>query len=239
VDDCVDEEGGEGARGLDRWLEEVHRCFAGEPATELGRELAAALSRFPMPLRSFEDIVAGCRMDLTQRRYETFDDLRLYCERVASAVGLASIEIFGYRDPAAREYARELGIALQLTNILRDVAADAARDRLYLPLADLRRFQVTEAEVLGAGAGTARRPELHALLAFQAERARGHYARAAERLPEVDRRSLLSAEVMGAVYRDTLEQLARRGYPIGGPRVRPSRPRKAWITLRTILRGRA
>jgi 15-cis-phytoene synthase len=238
VDDCVDEEGGEGAPGLDRWLEEVRRCFDGQPRTELGRELAAAVARFPMPLRCFEEIVAGCRMDLTERRYPSFQALRVYCERVASAVGLLTIEIFGYREPAAREYARELGVALQLTNILRDVAVDAARGRLYLPLEDLRRFQVTEDEILGALASPGR-PQRQALLAFQADRAREHYARAASLLPEADRRSLRSAEVMAAVYRETLEQLARRGYPIGGPRVRLSRPRKLWITARTIVRGRA
>lgn len=238
VDDCVDEEGGEGEAGLDRWLEEVRRCFGGRPETDLGRELAAALSRFPMPLRSFEDIVAGCRMDLTTRRYATFEDLRVYCERVASAVGLATIEIFGYRDPQTREYARELGLALQLTNILRDVATDAARGRLYLPLEDLERFQVSEAEVL-APSPDARRPGVAALLGFQGERARAHYDRAAALLPDADRRALLSAEVMAAVYRETLEQLARRGYPIGGARVRLSRPRKLWITARTVLRGRA
>jgi phytoene synthase len=237
VDDCVDEEGGGGAAGLDRWREELDRCYAGTPATELGRELAETVGRFPIPRSVLDDIVAGCRMDLTEHRYATFADLRLYCERVASAVGLASIEIFGYTNPRTREYAVELGLALQLTNILRDVAPDAARGRLYLPLEDLTRFGVGEEELLAAAEpGAPRRAEVGTLLAFEADRARGHYAAAAERLPPEDRRAMLAAEIMGSIYRAILEKLARRGYPIGGERVRLGRPRKAWIALRAAAR---
>ena len=238
VDDCVDEEGGEGEAGLQKWLDEVHRCYAGQPRTELGRELAETVARFPIPRACFEDVVAGCRMDLTTRRYRTAADLRVYCERVASSVGLASIEIFEYRDPRTREYAIELGLALQLTNILRDVAADAARDRIYLPLEDLAQFGVSEEEILdGARDGRApSRPHLTRLLAFEAERARGHYAAAAARLPEEDRRSMLAPEIMGAIYRAILEELARRGYPVGGPRVQLGKAHRAWIALRTVPR---
>jgi phytoene synthase len=238
VDDCVDEEDGGGAAGLDEWLEEIDRCYGGTPQTPLGRELAEAVARFPVPRLALEAIVAGCRMDLTERRYATFADLRAYCERVASAVGLASIEIFGYTNPRARDYAVELGLALQLTNILRDVAPDAARGRLYVPLEDLQRFGVSDSEILAAAEtpGAPRRAEVRELLAFQAERARGHYAAAAERLPAEDRRSLLAAEIMGAVYGAILEELARRGYPIGGERTRLGRPRRAWIALRTAAR---
>jgi phytoene synthase len=240
VDDCVDEVGGEGEAGLQRWEEEVDRCYAGRPQTELGRELAAAVSRYPIPRRSLEDIISGCRMDLVNRRYPTFAELRLYCERVASAVGLASIEIFGYSDPRAREYATELGLALQLTNILRDVGPDAARDRIYLPLEDLARFGVTQAELLVA----VREPEeprsanLDDLLAFEAGRARSHYAAAAAFLPERDRHSMLAAEIMGAVYRALLEEWTRRRMPVGGARVRLGRCRRLGIALRTIPRVR-
>jgi phytoene synthase len=238
VDDCVDEAGGEGSAGLDRWREEIGRCYSGTAETELGRELAQTVARFPIPRSALEDIVAGCRMDLANLRYATFADLRVYCERVASAVGLASIEIFGYRHPRTREYAVELGLALQLTNILRDVAPDAARGRLYLPLEDLARFGVGEEELLAAAAdpGVPRRPEIGELLAFQAERARGHYAAAGERLPAEDRRSMLAAEVMGSTYRALLGELARKRFPIGGERVGLGRTRKAWIALRTVAR---
>ena len=177
--------------------------------------------------------MAGCRMDLTTRRYRTFAELRVYCERVASAVGLASIEIFGYDDPGTRAYAVELGLALQLTNILRDIAQDAARDRIYLPLEDLERFGVSEAALLAAAAdpGLPRPPGLEGLLAFETERALSHYAAAAKALPERDRHAMRSAEVMGAVYRAVLEEWVRRGHPVGGPRVQLSKPRKLWIAL--------
>jgi 15-cis-phytoene synthase len=238
VDDCVDEPGGEGEAGLRRWAEEVVRCYAGKPETELGRELAEAVYQFPIPRSCFEDIVAGCRMDLTVRRYATFDELRVYCLRVASAVGLASIEIFGYDDPGTRTYATSLGLALQLTNIVRDVAVDAARDRLYLPREDLARFEVSEEALFAAVANPkAPRPRgIDALLAFEADRARAHFEQARLALPAVDRRSMLSAEIMGAVYRSLLEEISRRGHPLTLPVARLSRPRKAAIALRTIPR---
>jgi phytoene synthase len=237
VDDCVDEEGGEGEAGLARWLSEVHRAYGGTPQTELGRELAETVARFPIPRGAFEDIVAGCRMDLTTRRYATLADLRVYCQRVASAVGLASIEIFGYDDARTRDYAVELGLALQLTNILRDVGVDAARDRLYLPLEDLSRFGVPVEDLLAAARGSAGRPPgLAGLLAFEADHARAHYAAAAEALPERDRRAMLPAEIMGTIYRAVLEEWARRGHPVGGARTQLGKPRKIWLALRTIPR---
>jgi phytoene synthase len=232
LDDCVDERDGGGEAGLARWLEEVHRCYAGRPTTELGKDLAEALFQFPIPRGCFEELVAGCRMDLAACRYRTYDDLRLYCRRVASSVGLASIEIFGYDDPGTREYAVELGLALQLTNILRDVEADAARGRLYLPLEDLERFGVAEAELLAPD--PAPRPELQALLRFQGDRARAHHERARVLLPARDRKAMLPARVMGAVYRELLEEIARRGFPLAGPRVGIPRARRAWIALRTL-----
>jgi 15-cis-phytoene synthase len=235
VDDCVDEADGEGEPGLRRWLEEAHRAYAGTATTSLGRELAEAVSRFPIPRTCFDHIVEGCRMDLSITRYAAFSDLRAYCERVASAVGLASIEIFGYTDERAREYAVELGLALQLTNILRDIVTDAERGRLYIPVEDLLRFGVTEKILVGAGDDLRTRPPgVQALLAFQAERARTHYARARATLPQVDRRSLVPAEIMGGVYRALLEEMARRGFPLQ-QRVRVSRPRKLWIVARILL----
>jgi phytoene synthase len=233
VDDCVDEPDGEGEAGLQRWLEEAHRCYAGQPTTELGQELAEALFQFPIPRACFEQIVEGCRMDLTPRRYATFADLRVYCEKVASAVGLASIEIFEYRHPRTREYAVELGIALQLTNILRDIGADLARGRLYLPLEDLARFGVGESELVAPS--NPRRPEVAALLRFEGERAREFYARAEALLPAEDRRAMASAELMAGVYRTLLDELVRRSFP-PGPRLRLSTPRKLWVAARTLAR---
>jgi phytoene synthase len=237
VDDCADGALGEGAPGLDRWLEELGRCYEGRPTTELGRELADAVARFPIPRSCLEEVVQGCRMDLEPRRYERFEDLRVYCRRVASAVGLASIEVFGYTNPATREYAEALGLALQLTNILRDVRVDAARGRLYLPLEDLARFGVAEDELVAATLGGPRRQGLDALLRFEGDRARTHYVRAAALLPREDRRALLSAEVMAAIYRAVLDRLDRLGYPLTGPRVRVPVWRKLWIALRAVASG--
>jgi 15-cis-phytoene synthase len=237
VDDCVDEPDGEGEAGLRRWTEEVRRCYDGKPSTELGRDLAEALFEFPIPRACFEDIVAGCRMDLTTKRYPTFADLRVYCERVASAVGLAAIEIFEYTDPRTRKYAVELGVALQLTNILRDVASDAARGRIYVPQADLARFGLTDDDLLAAAKGGPVPPAVPELLAFQAGRARAHYELARDLLPPADRRAMTPAEIMAAVYRALLEEIARRGYPLA-ERVQLSRARKAWIALRTLVRSR-
>jgi phytoene synthase len=237
LDDCVDEPTGEGEAGLRRWLDEVSRCYAGRPTTDLGRDLAEALFQFPIPRACFEQIVSGCRMDLTKSRYATFDELRVYGERVASAVGLAVIEIFGYDEPGTREYAVELGLALQLTNILRDVAEDAAHGRIYLPQDELVRFGVSEEQVLAAASPGFRKPTaMGPLLAFQADRARAHFDRARALLPDRDRRAMLPAEIMGAVYRALLDELERRGYPVGRPVMRLSKARKAWIALRTVPR---
>lgn len=238
VDDCADEPDGGGEAGLDRWLDEARRAFAGQPATDLGRELAEAVRRYPMPLECFERIVAGCRQDLASVRFPDFASLRAYCERVASAVGLCSIEIFGYTDARAREYATELGLALQLTNILRDLAADARRGRLYLPLGELDRFGLdADAFVRRASEGGSAPLEWAPLLGFQLERAREHYARARAAMPAADRRSLASAEIMGAVYRAVLETLAARRFRLT-PRVGISRTRRAWIALATLARTR-
>lgn len=239
VDDCVDEADGEGAAGLDRWMAEVDRCFAGRPQTPIGADLARSLQRYPIPRQCLADIVAGCRMDLTVRRYPTWADLRLYCERVASAVGLASIEIFGYTDPRTREYARELGVALQLTNILRDVGADAARDRVYVPAEELAQHGLTEADLLAAVPAARAPAPLVPVLHGVARRAEAAYAEAARLLPAADRRSMASAEIMAAIYRAVLDAVIARGYPLGGARVGLSRPRKAWLALRTLVRGRA
>ncbi|MBI3261827.1 MAG: squalene/phytoene synthase family protein [Acidobacteria bacterium] len=169
VDDAVDEVGGastacpEPGRGdpLARWRRELASCFGGgAPETEQGRRLEPHVSRFQLPRQPFEDLIDGVEMDLHRRRYETFELLHQYCLRVASAVGLICLPIFGARHTRSREYATYLGVALQLTNIIRDVSSDLARGRLYLPLEDLHRFGCTEGE--GAGVLPAGQSELAA-----------------------------------------------------------------------------
>ena len=170
-------------------------------------------------------------MDTETRRYDTFEDLYQYCIRVASAVGLLCIEIFGYQDPGSRDYAVALGVALQLTNIIRDVPEDLESGRLYLPLSDLTRFGCTEDD-LRAGSSD----RVHALLRWECDRARAFYERARAALPPVDRRRLVAAEIMGAIYFDILTSIERRRFDVFTEVVRVPRPRRAWIAVSVWVR---
>ena len=178
-------------------------------------------------------------MDVGSRRYETFEDLYGSCIRVASAVGIICLHIFGCRDRSARQYATELGVALQLTNILRDVPGDLARGRVYLPQADLRRHGVTEDDLKReseSSGGGVRSPAVKALLAQQAARARDYYRRAAAALPSAGAGRLTAAEIMGAIYRAILDRIERSDYDIFSRVVRIPRPRRAMIAAVTWLR---
>jgi phytoene synthase len=183
---------------------------------------------FRLPRKHFDDLIDGVEMDLAPTRYPTFEALAGYCRRVASAVGLVCVEIFGYRDPAARDYAAALGMALQLTNIVRDIRTDLRRGRVYLPLEDLDRFQVSEADLEGGVVTT----PVRTLLEFECGRARDFYRRAASLLPAADRRSLLAAEIMGAIYYEILCRIERADYDVFSRRIRVPRPRRALIALR-------
>lgn len=241
VDDAVDEPGTveRASVELARWRRELAACFVGgRPETREGARLGPVIGRFGLSRQPFEDLLDGVEMDLSRRRYETFDDLHRYCLRVASAVGLVCVEIFGCRGARAREYAVELGVALQLTNILRDVASDLARGRLYLPLEDLARFGVSEADLCDEAArpaGCVGRVRIRALLAHQAERARHYYARARAAWPRDEARRLVAAEVMRAIYFDLLARIERAGYDVFSRRIRVPRPVRAWIAARTAL----
>jgi phytoene synthase len=247
VDDAVDEApagaGSKDAAARERiawWRGELARCFDGAaPESPQGQRLAPFVARFDLPRRPFEALIEGVEMDLGTRRYETFAELYEYCIRVASAVGLICLNIFGARDPGARQYAIDLGVALQLTNILRDVAGDMAQGRLYVPVEDLRTYGCTEADLLaeaaGAGQGV-RSAAVQALLRHQAERARDYYRRAARALPRRDRRSLIAAEIMGAIYRALLGRIERSGYDVFSRVVRIPRRRRALIAAATWAR---
>jgi len=236
VDDAVDEapDGTSADTRLSLWRAELAACYNGgsQPSTPQGRALQPYVGEFKLPRRPFEDLIDGVEMDLAQVRYQTFADLAGYCRRVASAVGLVCVEIFGYHDSAARSYAVDLGMALQLTNIIRDVAADLRQGRVYLPAEDLARFHVTEAD-LRAGQLT---PAVSGLLRFECERARFYYAKAAATLPAIDRRSLLAAQIMGAIYLEILRRIERSGYDVFSRRVRVPRPYRALIAIRLWAR---
>ncbi|NUR54974.1 MAG: presqualene diphosphate synthase HpnD [Acidobacteria bacterium] len=240
VDDAVDEtRDADPAGEVARWRTELAQCFDGStPRTDEGRALQPFIGRFHLPRDAFEALIDGVEMDLRTVRYQTFADLREYCLRVASAVGLISVEIFGYRNPRTRQYAIDLGVALQLTNILRDVPEDLARGRVYIPLEDFARCGCREedlqAEAARAGGGV-RSDAVKRLLAFEAERAREYYARAAAALPAEDARRLVAAQIMGAIYRAILDRIERAGYDVFSSRVRVPRPRRALIAARTFL----
>ena len=194
----------------------------------ISRALSENVHRFNIPRHYFEEVIDGVEMDLTQRRYTTFADLFLYCRRVASAVGLICIEIFGYRNQSARIYADRLGIAFQLTNIIRDVCEDAARGRIYLPLEDLARFDVSEAEILNSVYS----PRFRQLIEFEAHRARQYYREAEETLAVEDRASMLAAEGMRLIYASLLERIARADYRVFDRRMSLSAPRKLYLVGR-------
>ena len=234
VDDAVDEPAdAEPALALNRWRDEVARMYDGRPPeTPQGQELVPFISTFNLPRSAFEDVIDGVAMDLGHRRYETFDALRQYCLRVASAVGLICVEIFGYRDVQTRDYAIDLGIALQLTNIIRDAASDVRRGRVYIPTEDFRRFGCTEQD-LSAGVMT---DNLRRLLAFQAARARQFYQKADANLPRHDQRRMIAARIMRAIYFELLRTIERSGYDIFRGKARVSRPRQALIAALTWVK---
>jgi len=226
LDDVVDEyERSEASALLERWREELERAYAGVGAHPISRALGDTVRQFPLRRIHFADLIRGVEQDLTARRYEGFDDLYEYCYLVASTVGLLCIEIFGYRHPSAREYATQLGVAFQLTNILRDVWEDARRGRLYLPREDLRRFDCREEEVFrGSYSG-----RLGALLAFECGRARAYYFRARSALAPEDRVSLAPAEAMRLIYERLLRRIEVRDFDVFHTRI--ALPRYEKLTL--------
>jgi len=247
VDDAVDEvvPESEWAGGLSNearakaaaqvasWRVELAAAYDGTPTTPQGIGLQPHIREFNLPRARFEDLVDGVEMDLHQVRYDTFAALVEYCRRVASAVGLICLEIFGYRNPSAKAYAENLGLALQLTNIIRDVRTDLVRGRVYLPTEDLVRFGVSEDD-LRSGQLTSRVVEL---LRFECERAHSYYRRAAAQLPPEDAHSLVAAEIMGGIYFEILRRIERRGYDVFSSRIRVPRPTRAVVALRLWMKS--
>jgi phytoene synthase len=237
VDDVADEDSvtvGERRAGLAAWRDDVRRaCEGSSPEFAVNRELQPIIHRHRLPFALFDDLIKGCEMDLDLLRYEGYEQLELYCHRVASVVGLLSIEIFGYRNPACRDYAVHLGKALQLTNILRDVRNDATRGRIYIPLTELRKHNVSEEEIF-EGRYSDRYTRLAAGVAA---RAREYYQRARATLPTEDRRSMVAAELMGSVYWRLLRKLEAKRFNVFGARpVRLSKSQKLALILQSWLR---
>ena len=236
VDDIADDPGvpcADRIAALDAWRHALHAPAPGEPL--LAAPVRELIVKYALPIELFHDIIAGVEMDLDGASYATWEDLRLYCYRVASAVGLVSIEIFGCREPVSREYAIELGLALQLTNILRDVGEDWRNGgRIYLPREDLARFGYTAGDLAAAR----RNDAFLALMRFEAERARGFYARAITLLPTADRRALVAAEIMRTIYSRLLDRMERDGFQVFTQRYRLSRLEKLTAVAGTIVRSK-
>ncbi|TAK16690.1 MAG: squalene synthase HpnD [Acidobacteria bacterium] len=234
VDDAVDLESDpvKARVALEEWRAEVARVFEGTPRTPQGVALKKLAAPFSLPRAEFDALVDGVGMDITPQRFRTFEELVPYCHRVASSVGLICAEIFGYRDPVVREYARDLGVALQLTNILRDVAVDFAQQRLYIPIDDMTRFGVSEDDIARecreAGAGVTS-PAVRALLECQAKRAHEFFAKASRELPAAERRAVLAAEIMRAIYEETLRRIEAEGFDVFSRVIRVRRVTQARI----------
>jgi phytoene synthase len=235
VDDIADEPGDPAQKqeALDAWRQAVAQPIANEPP--LAEAVRALIAKYALPLAHFHEIIAGVEMDLHGACYATWEELRVYCHRVAGVVGLVSIEIFGARDPRCREYAEHLGLALQLTNILRDVGADLTNGaRIYLPTEDLARFGVTSDDL----AANRRDARFLALMNFEAERAAGFYEQARQALPTNEHRTMIAAEIMAAIYRRLLEKMRRDGFRVFDRRYALPKWRKAALILRTIAAAR-
>ena len=217
------------AQGLAAWRRWLVTPDAGED--ELAREVRALIAKYRLTPAMLEEIIAGVEMDLAQTRYASWHELRVYCYRVASAVGLVSIEIFGYRDARCKDYAVELGLALQTTNIIRDVGKDMRLGRIYLPQDEMARFGYSEAELLGAR----HHERFLQLMKFQAERAHKFYDTAAALLPGEDRRSMVAAEIMASVYRSLLQQIERDNFRVFEKEYRLNRLQKAAHVVRQLL----
>ena len=235
VDDVVDEvsDAGVARTKLAWWRTEVANLFAGHPQHPVTRALAPFVAPYGLDGARMNEIIDGMEMDLTRHRYADFASLELYCHRAAGVVGQLSAGIFGYANPSTLEYAETLGIAFQLTNIIRDVGEDARRDRVYIPQEDLARFGLSAEDVL------ARRDDarFRELMAFEADRAIGYYDRAYARLAPEDRRNQRAGLIMAAIYRSLLEEIRRDGYRVLDRRIALTPLRKLWIAWKTWVRS--
>ncbi|HKB60869.1 MAG TPA: presqualene diphosphate synthase HpnD [Gallionellaceae bacterium] len=235
VDDVVDEctDPNVARTTLNWWRDEVSAIYGGAPQHPVGRALQPLVQQFNLPREHLLEIIDGMEMDLDQHTYADFKSLQLYCYRVASVVGLLAAEIFGYTDRKTLKYAHDLGIAFQLTNIIRDVGEDARRGRIYLPLDELAQFGVHTRDILDLKETR----ELHQLMEFQVARAQRFYAQALEQLPAADRKAQRTGLIMAAIYRATLDEVVASGCHVLRERVSLGTGYKLWLVLTTWLKN--
>ncbi len=234
VDDVVDECSDENVARttLAWWRGQVAEIYGGQPQHPVCRALAPLVKQFNLPQEHLLEILDGMEMDLNRHSYDDFKSLQLYCYRVASVAGLMAAEVFGYTDRRTLKYAHDLGIAFQLTNIIRDVGEDARRGRIYLPLDELQQYDVSPGDVLNARESES----FHRLMQFQIERAQRFYRQALEQLPETDRKAQRTGLIMTSIYRTTLDEIQRSGCHVLRERVSLTPLRKLWLAYKTWLR---
>lgn len=231
VDECTDPQL---ARvKLAWWRDEVGKLFDATPQHPVTRALRPAIGSYGIEKQHMLELIEGMAMDLDYNRYPDYDTLKVYCHRVAGVVGLMSASIFGYHNPQTLEYAQELGLAFQLTNIIRDVGEDARRNRIYLPLDELEKFGVPETDVRAARETDA----FQKLMTFQIERAMTHYDSAFSKLPVADRKPQLPGIIMAGIYRTLLEEIRNDGCRVLKQRTSLTPVRKLWIASRTWFKG--
>jgi phytoene synthase len=231
VDDVVDEcSDAQLARTkLAWWRLEVGKLFHEKPSHPVTKALLPSVNAFGVNEKQLNEIIDGMEMDLTQTRYLDFAGLERYCYHVAGAVGLLAAGIFGYRNPRTLEYAKNLGTAFQLTNIIRDVGEDARKNRIYLPMDELKKFEVPASDILEAKDSE----NFRKLLAFQTRRAESFYAKAIQSLPAEDRRTQRAGLIMAAIYRATLVEIEREGFKVLTQRTSLTPLRKLWLAWKT------
>ncbi len=235
ADDIVDENGdvGEKRAKLHQWTEELQRSLTGDSRYSILNRTSRIVRRFNIPVYHLYDLLEGMEMDLTRNRYETFEELRTYCYRAASTVGLMCAEIFGYHHVRTKQYAIYLGIALQMTNILRDIKQDAKRGRIYIPLEDLRRFNLTEEDILN----NVYDERFRELMRFEVARTREYYRKAKQALAEDDKPLFTAARIMGNIYYLLLRRIERVNYDVYSKRIRLSTALKFAIVMMLRLRS--
>src|SRR3990172_7753458 len=231
VDDVVDEcsDANVARTTLNWWRGQVAEIYGGKPQHPVALVLVRVVRQFKLAQEHLLEIIDGMEMDIDRPRYPDFKSLQLYCYRVASVVGLLSAEIFGYRDRRTLKYAHDLGIAFQLTNIIRDVGEDARRTRIYLPMDELQQFGVAAADILNAR----ETEDFHKLMAFQVERAQRYYRQALDHLPTADRKAQRTGLIMAAIYRATLDEVVASGCHMLKERVSLTPLRKLWLAYKT------
>ena len=236
TDDIVDNKGDvqTNVEKLHQWQTELEKALTGGSEYQILNQLSSIARRFNIPVVHFHELIKGVEMDLVKNRYETFNELKDYCYHVASSVGLMCLEIFGSKNEKTKEYAVNLGIALQLTNILRDVGIDAGYGRIYLPQEDLRRFGCSENDIIEQRSSK----EFLALMEFEANRAEDFFQKAQESLPSEDKRAMFAAKIMERIYFHTLLRIKKADYNVFHASVRLPKILQILIAIKYWLKHR-